>query len=101
MPSLFAHHASSLGLKLKDRIVTNIDTHKLSEEEAAEIAFEAGENVDDAEFLTDRFVLNGHDDVIDLIYPTGPKRSFHPQVDSRKDQQSPRACPLAATLPSC
>jgi hypothetical protein len=87
MPSLFAHHASSLRLKLKDRIVTNIDTHKLSEEEAAENAFEAGENVVDAEFLADRFVLDEHDDVIDLIYHTGPKGSFHPQVDSRKDQQ--------------
>ena len=67
--------------------MTNIDTHKLSEEEAAEIAFEAGENVVDSEFLPDRFVLDEHDDVIDLIYHTGPKGSFHPQVDSRKDQQ--------------
>lgn len=88
-----------------DTHVPNENLHKLSEDETNELALEAGEQVEETEFLLERFSLNEDYDVIDKLNPTGPKGSYHPEVDSRKDQRYlrelvlwRRLCPLVENL---
>jgi hypothetical protein len=61
---------------LKGKIVTNIDADVVSGDEINELAFEAGEIVDDAEFLLERFAFDKSYNIIDKLNPTGPKYSY-------------------------
>jgi hypothetical protein len=76
------------GNNLKGKIVTNIEAHVVSEDEINELAFKAGEIVDDAEFLLERFAFDESYNIIDKLNPTGPKYSYcRLEEDPAEDQR--------------
>jgi len=75
----------------KDNNVTDTHLHNLPENETVKLALvEAGEQVDDTEFLVERFGVNEDYDVIDRLHPKGPRGDFLPEFGDHKDQRSLR-----------
>jgi len=71
--------------------VTDTHPHNLPKNDAAALALtKATKQVDDTEFLLERFSVNEDNDIIDKLHPTGLRGNFLPEFGDRNDQRSLR-----------
>jgi hypothetical protein len=67
--------------------VTNIDAYEVSGDEINELAFDAQEIVDDAEFLVERFAFDERYNIIDKLNPTVKYSYCRLEEDPAEDQR--------------